>query len=82
MTESSQCPPKQRYQRSCSLCEKKIENYSVEFNHLDIDEDHAVDICRECLDKIFKWQQSIYAKLIPTKLMKNMTRKEKSKGAR
>lgn len=54
----------------CKLCERTIANYSPEFNHLEIDETHAVDICRDCLDKIFKWQQQIYAKLFPTKASK------------
>ena len=29
----------------CTLCEKKIANYNPEFNHLEIDNAHSVDIC-------------------------------------
>jgi len=61
----------------CTLCEKRIANYSPEFNHLEIDNAHSVDICRACLDKIFKWQQGIYARLFPTKVMKKIVRKDR-----
>ena len=64
--------------KKCTLCEKEIPNYSLEFNHLEIDSTHSADICRDCLDKFFKWQQGIYAKLFPTKAMKRIVRKDRS----
>jgi hypothetical protein len=67
----------------CSLCEKSINNYNPTFNHLTIDEKHAVDICPDCLDKLVKWQSGIYATLFPTKALKkrfgNKIRDEKNK---
>ncbi|MFW9929040.1 MAG: hypothetical protein ACFFD1_06590 [Candidatus Thorarchaeota archaeon] len=54
----------------CSLCEKEILNYNIEFNHLKIDELHTFDICQECIDKIVKWQQKIFARLFPTSALK------------
>ena len=54
----------------CTLCEKEIRDYNLEFNHLAIDEFHSADICRDCLTKFTKWQQGIYAKLFPTKTLK------------
>jgi len=60
----------ERKNMNCILCKKPIHNYHTEFNHLKIDESHAADICSECIGKFVKWQQSIYAKLFPTKLQK------------
>lgn len=54
----------------CSLCGKEIENYRDEFNHLIIDENHAADICPDCVDKFTKWQIAILSKLFPTKALK------------
>ncbi|VVB75725.1 Uncharacterised protein [Candidatus Tiddalikarchaeum anstoanum] len=54
----------------CSLCEKEIIKYDAEFNHLTIDEQHAVDICPECIDKFVKWHSKIIATLFPTKALK------------
>ena len=64
-------------EKKCTLCEKEIANYSSEFNHLEIDSTHSVDICRACLDNIFKWQQRIYARLFPTKVMKRIVCKDR-----
>ena len=55
---------------NCTLCKKPIKNYHPELNHLKIDESQSADICSDCIDKIVKWQQSIFAKLFPTKAMK------------
>ena len=55
---------------NCNLCEKIINRYDAKFHHLKIDESHSIDICPECLDKIVKWQGSIYANLFPTKTLK------------
>lgn len=60
---------------NCSLCEKTIDKYDLAFNHLKIDDLHFVDICKECLDKIVKWQQRNYAALFPTKTMKKIVKK-------
>jgi len=57
---------------NCSLCNKPIKGYLPEFNHLQIDDSHAADICGSCIDKFMKWQGSLIAKLFPTKAMKNM----------
>jgi hypothetical protein len=54
----------------CTLCGKPIHNYEAAYNHLEIDETHAADICRDCIDKFFKWQQGIYARLFPTSAVK------------
>ncbi len=54
----------------CTLCGKPIRNYDAAYNHLEIDEIHSADICRECIDKFVKWQQSIYARLFPTSAVK------------
>jgi ribosomal protein L16/L10AE len=59
-----------RYKMKCNLCEKEIENYSSQFNHFEIDEMHSIEICRNCLEKMMKWRQGIYAKLFPTKIFK------------
>lgn len=61
----------------CTLCKKPIDNYNLAFNHLEIDEYHAVDICQVCVDKFVRWQQSIYAKLFPTTAMKKIFREKK-----
>ncbi len=55
---------------NCTLCKNPIKNYDPAFNHLKIDEVHAADICSECMDKIIKWQQGVYAKLFPTSAAK------------
>ena len=49
---------------------KTIEKYNADFNHLIIDEHHAVDICSDCADKLVKWQGKKYSVLFPTKYMK------------
>jgi hypothetical protein len=54
----------------CTLCEKPIEHYSPEFNHLEIDEKHTAEICGVCMDRIIKWQGKKYAVLFPTPAMK------------
>ncbi|MEI7542076.1 MAG: hypothetical protein WCJ94_02350 [bacterium] len=54
----------------CTLCKKAIDNYSVDFHQLKIDEKHLVDICNGCIDKIIKWQGKKYAVLFPTSFMK------------
>jgi hypothetical protein len=56
---------------NCTLCERPIHNYEAAYNHLEIDETHAADICRDCIDKFLKWQQGIYARLFPTSAVKN-----------
>ena len=61
---------------NCSLCKKNINKYSIDFNHLDIDENHSVEICSECFDKIVNWQKNIYATLFPTKTIKKMVGKK------
>lgn len=54
----------------CALCKKPIENYNEALNHLIIDDSCAVDICQNCIDKFFKWQRGVYARLFPTNAMK------------
>jgi hypothetical protein len=54
----------------CNLCGTDIADYSAEFNHLVIDEHHAVDICPGCIDKFVKWQGKKLAVLFPTKALK------------
>jgi hypothetical protein len=54
----------------CRLCDKDIENYNPDFNHLTINEELSADICGECTDKFMKWQGQKLAKLFPTKTMK------------
>ena len=56
----------------CTLCDKSINNYSAEFNHLEIDKIHSVDFCAGCIEKIMKWQQTKIAKLFPTKIIKKV----------
>jgi hypothetical protein len=54
----------------CNLCEKPINDYNSDLNHLTIDEKHSVKICLECIDKFTKWQGKIYSMLFPTKALK------------
>jgi hypothetical protein len=54
----------------CGLCERPIKDYDRMLNHLDIDGTHSVEICRDCLDRILKWQQGVYARLFPTNAAK------------
>jgi hypothetical protein len=54
----------------CILCEKDIEKYSPEFNHLKIDDSHSADFCQDCIDKLLKWQQKLFAKMFPTAALK------------
>jgi hypothetical protein len=54
----------------CTLCKKLIKEYNPSLNHLVLGNDHAVDICAECIDKFTKWQGRIIANLFPTKAMK------------
>jgi hypothetical protein len=54
----------------CILCKKPLLRYDSAFNHLRIDESHAVDICSDCIDKFLKWQQGTFARLFPTSAMK------------
>jgi hypothetical protein len=61
----------------CNLCENPIDKYNPDFNHLVIDEHHAIDICPECVDKFAKWQSKIYAVLFPTHTMKKIYGSEK-----
>ncbi len=60
---------------NCTLCEKPIEYYTPEFNHLPIDDSHSADICSGCIDKFTKWQWRISANLFPTKTAKKMFKK-------
>ena len=60
----------ERKKMNCMLCEKPIRNYDAAYNHLEIDETHAADICPECIDKFLKWQQSIFARFFPTSAVK------------
>jgi hypothetical protein len=55
---------------NCNLCKKPIDKYNSNFNHLEIDKSHSVDICSACIDKFGKWQQGIYARLFPTAAVK------------
>jgi hypothetical protein len=61
----------------CNLCEKEIKNYVPKFNHLIIDDDHSIDICRDCVDKFTMWQGEIIADLFPSKIMKKRYDKKK-----
>jgi uncharacterized protein with PIN domain len=54
----------------CHLCNQPIKEYHPSLHHLQINNEHAVDICPDCIKKFFKWQGSIYASLFPTKTMK------------
>jgi hypothetical protein len=60
----------------CKLCNTQINNYDSTFHQLKIDDNTNVDICPDCIDKIKKWQSSIYAKLFPTKTMKKIHEKK------
>jgi hypothetical protein len=55
---------------NCTLCEKPINNYDVNFNHLPIDENHAAHICAECIDKFVRWHGKKLAILFPTNALK------------
>lgn len=55
----------------CKLCEKEIAKYNQEFNSLDI-AGKRMDLCRDCIDAIIKWQGKTIAKLFPTKMMKKL----------
>ena len=59
----------------CTLCKKDINNYTIEFNHLKIDETNSIDICQDCLEKLVNWQKTNYAKLFPTKTLKKIYKK-------
>jgi len=54
----------------CTLCKSEILNYDPAINHLKIDENSSADICLECIDKLMKWQQGVYARLFPTNAVK------------
>jgi hypothetical protein len=56
----------------CALCNETIDKYSPTFNHLQIDEQRDVNICRECIDKFMRWQQNKLARLFPTRTLKMM----------
>lgn len=56
----------------CHLCNKTIEKYDPVFNKLVLSE-ISVDICNDCIDKFLKWQQGKFAKMFPTKTIKNMS---------
>ena len=60
---------------NCKLCESTIKNYSIEFNHLKIDQTHEIDVCEACVEKFMKWRQEIIARLFPTKTMKKFSKK-------
>jgi len=62
----------------CVICKKPIEKYNESFNHLVIDESCEVDLCLDCINKIFKWQGELYAKLFPTSAMKERFGKKDS----
>ncbi len=55
---------------NCKLCNKPIKNYSLSLHHFKIDDSIEVDLCQNCIDKFFKWQGGISAKLFPTKALK------------
>lgn len=55
----------------CSLCKKPIKDYNSGFHRFRIDKSCSADICPDCVDKLFKWQGEKYARLFPTKAMKN-----------
>ena len=56
----------------CALCDEQIKNYTPEFNQLEINESHSVNICQSCIEKFIKWQQRKFAKLFPTKRAKKL----------
>ncbi|NTV22804.1 MAG: hypothetical protein HGA85_00320 [Nanoarchaeota archaeon] len=55
---------------NCTLCGSPILDYDPEFNHLTLGGSHSADICPDCLDRIIKWQQKVYARLFPTNAAK------------
>jgi hypothetical protein len=61
----------------CNLCGQEIKGYDPAFHHLEIDDSHAVDICQGCIDRIFKWQGSIYSRLFPTSALKKKYGKDR-----
>jgi hypothetical protein len=69
---------KKAIKMKCTLCKTDIGNYNPAFNHIDIDDSHGADICPECIRKIIKWQQNMYAKLFPTKTAKRIIDKRNS----
>ncbi len=56
----------------CTLCKEQIENYSPQFNQLEIRESLSVHICQSCVNKFVNWQQRKFAKLFPTKRTKKL----------
>lgn len=62
---------------NCKLCNQEIKNYNLMLNNLKIDKNQSVDICLVCIDKLIKWQGSIYAKLFPTNTAKKFYEKNK-----
>jgi len=62
---------------NCKLCEKQIKNYNPEFDHLKLDDTHEIDLCQDCVEKFSKWQQTIIARLFPTKAMKKIISQRK-----
>jgi len=54
----------------CKICEEEIIGYNKTLNSLNINKEKKVEICQECIDKFLKWQQIIFAKLFPTKIIK------------
>jgi len=60
---------------NCKLCGSNIKKYSPEFNHLQIDQTHEIDVCEECVEKFMKWRQEVIARLFPTKIMKKILQK-------
>jgi len=54
----------------CTLCNQEIENFDPDIHHIDIDDEHAVDVCFDCFKKLNEWQGRVYARLFPTKGMK------------
>ncbi|HLE06789.1 MAG TPA: hypothetical protein VI790_05515 [Candidatus Nanoarchaeia archaeon] len=59
----------------CVLCNKTIDNYSSDFNHLVISESRSVDVCKDCIDKFVNWRRVILCKLFPTKAGKRFLEK-------
>jgi len=60
---------------NCKLCESPIKNYSLEFNHLKIDQTHEINVCEDCVEKFTKWRQEVLTQLFPTKTMKKILQK-------
>ena len=54
------------------LCNNQINNYSPEFNQLEINESINVQICQSCINKFVNWQQRKLTKLFPTKRAKKL----------